>query len=1477
MPGRLTTGRSFYRYYPPQEYGAFFQNWSIAQDHRGIIYVGNNFGVLEYDGAKWRLIPNTEGSLVSCLFNGPDGRIYVGAVRDMGYLDHDIYGKTHYVSLLDKIDKNDRNFTAVRSITACESSIYFQTQDRLFRLRADNVKTWRFKDGIGIVFSDGKKVFMDNFKTGIQQLVDDQFKLITPRNEITGDFFNTIKLPTGKDKAPLWVIPSFTRGLYFWDEKNISPFPTEADHLLINGGVHGVILLSDGTIGLCTTNHGFLRITRSGKLLSREANAMGVTNEGFGFPILDRQGSVWMAAIIGLYRVEIPSNLSRFDERHGLSGGVLEMHRHAGKTYVCTLNGVFLLEQGRDGMPLLSGLLGENKTKSSFCSIGDRLLTSDVLGVYEIRDKHVKMIKKSHYTLALHQSRKDPKRVYFGTINGLGSLRENGEQWVDEGLLVELSGIPRTIVETGDGSLWVGTESEGLFHVTARKGEKSNTWEIQNFGIQEGLPSRLFNNIHDLKCGLKVSTKKGIYHFRPDLKRFEPDPAFATLFKEPRWVYGLKEDRQGRIWMHSSIETRNLNETGAAVPKGDGTYRWEGNACLRFSGNWVESILPEDDAIWFCGPDGLVRLDTTVPSHPNQSFPVLLRSVTAGQDLALPVNAGKDKIKLRYAENKITFEFAYPSFDQESANRYRVWLEGYDTRWSEWKKETRMDYMNLHDGAYTFRVQAKNLYGVLSHEAVYPFTVLQPLYRTWWAWLGYLTAFAAVIRGAIYWRMKKLKHERDELEFNVKKRTEELKHTNEELAQINQIIKLFNQKYGANELLGTILEQASIVQGIQKSAVLVLEYPAGVFRVRETRGWPEKALQDLELTPEECHERYTINSGEVAPDLFLVRQLEHRSGHKKIGSARAPKAMLVMRIQTEGETGGYLLFENMENENAFNPQDYQLLNALKEHFISAFLKARAILHLEEALKETCMARESADDARETAERATKAKSEFLANMSHEIRTPLNGILGMINLLLGTEMTEIQRHYARSARLSGEILLSLISDILDLSKVESGRLELENVPFDLGRVLDEIFFVMEPRAEQKGLNFVCSAEPTVPHRLQGDPFRLRQVIMNLVGNAFKFTVSGEIRVNASLLAMGDGSAQIRFSVRDTGIGIPPDKQQTVFQNFTQVDASTTRKYGGTGLGLAICRQLIELMGGEIGVNSQEGKGSEFWFTLSMDIYSGDFELPQVDYITALRQQSEGLTRNYGGARILLVEDNAINRDVSMGILRKWNLNIKSACNGFEAVQTMQNEHFRLVLMDVQMPRMDGMEATKIIRNPSSGVTDCHIPIIAMTAHAMQEDRRQCLEVGMNDYITKPVEPAALARVLDRFLTFESPDANTREGRVEDPGIVFDKEGFNRRIMNDKNTAMLVINIFRNEMGKYLADLSKASKARDAQALVHELHALKGTAATLGGRALRAKVEALESAVRSRTLNDIDQELPGLQDEMQRLKRALENWE
>ncbi len=504
------------------------------------------------------------------------------------------------------------------------------------------------------------------------------------------------------------------------------------------------------------------------------------------------------------------------------------------------------------------------------------------------------------------------------------------------------------------------------------------------------------------------------------------------------------------------------------------------------------------------------------------------------------------------------------------------------------------------------------------------------------------------------------------------------------------------------------------------------------------------------------------------------------------------------------------------------------------------LEARRMVGTVQDITERKRTEAERKDAQEAAEAANRAKSEFLANMSHELCTPMNGVLGMTSILLDTSLSPTQRQYATTIKKSANTLLTLLNDILDFSKIEARRLELEPIAFSLREVCDDMTRLFGLSAEAKGLPLRCVVDANVAEWLSGDPGRLRQVLANLAGNAIKFTQQGEVGIRIYCEDSDNTHQKLHFEVWDTGIGIAPETQERLFRPFSQADGSITRRFGGTGLGLAISKQLVELMGGTLHLKSQLGVGSVFSFEVR---FPKVVKEPGAEVAKEEPRQSPGA---FGGARILVAEDNETNQQVASIMLQRLGCQVQVVGNGLEALAALESSDYDLVLMDVQMPELDGLEVTRQLRN--QGTRNAQVPVIALTAHAMHGFRQVCLEAGMDDYLCKPIQPDLLAQCLERWLLY-GPTRETVPHQEPRAVVPFDRADLVDRIGGDDRFLQKFLPRFVTEARQQLEDLTKALASNDMSAMDRIAHALKGASGMMSAWAMHDGAGRLEVAAKN----------------------------
>lgn len=1158
-------GLPFLRNISPREYSGFFQNWALAQGPTGLVYAGNNLGVLEYDGVRWRLIPTERKTLARSLATDASGRVFVGAVGEFGYLVPGQDGATRYHSLLDLVPEEHRRFTDIWSIQIGNEEVWFQSFERIFRYAQGRIEVRPAVAPIQTCALVGGRLVVREEGRGLAVLNGTVFEPLPG-----GEFFATRRvraiLPMGEGTL---LIATHEEGLFLLEAGQARPFPTEVDALLRQNLLFKAMKLPDGGLLLGTQRGGVLRIDAEGRLVQRLGKAEGLGNESVRAMMLDAEGGLWLALEDGLSRVEMDGPLSKFDERSGLQGTVMALHRHRGTLYAGTDRGLYRLAPNGtfEAIPGLAGSV------LCFLPWEDRLLAGIYAGVVEIGKTRVDWVwKGTNGVFSLLRSAKDPSRLWVGTQNGLRSLRRQWAGWKEGAPVPGVVAAIRSQVEDADGRLWLGTSAQGVFSVLPGP---EDSCQVQRFGVAEGLPSLNHTYVYRLRGELVVATHQGLHRRHGD--RFEAHPGFAELFPEgARWLYAPREGADGRVWMHSCQEQRGLNEAGAAVFGADGKVRWSPESTARFAGAWVESILAEvNGVVWFGGPEGLFRLDTRRAKTYDHAFSTLLRRVTAGEGRTLNL---AEQPRLRFADNRLRFEFGAPAFDQPSATRFQARLEGFERDWSPAGAEGYKDYTNLSPGSYLFRVRACNLYGVVGQEATFHFRVLPPFYRSWWAYLVYGLGGVGAFHLLSRWRTASLRKRNQELECKVAERTMDLAARNAELVAMDGTVKAINRETQMREVLHAILEQ-SLRQFPQaeRGVVLIQDEQDGLFRAQAAIGFPPGALEGLAFSSEALLDRYIRRSEHLNQGVFRVQHPTASIGATQLSGHLLPAALLAMHLELDAQLAGYLLIEHPTDPEAFRKADLEKLSRFREHALTAVAKARLIDRLESL----------SGRLRE----GNEQKIRFMGIVAHDLRNPLNSIILASQMLQGEDDPELVAGTAQRITREGRDMSELIGRYLEVAAIEAGELRAEPEVIEVGGIARHVAERHEARAREKGLRLELEVPPS-PVQAFADPRFLKEILDNLVGNALKFSPTGQaVQLRVFLR---EGSPCV--SIADAGPGFTAEDRQLLFGRYVRLSARPTGGEKSTGLGLSIVKHMAEAMQAPLSLESEPGRGATFTLEL-----------------------------------------------------------------------------------------------------------------------------------------------------------------------------------------------------------------------------------------------------------------------------------------
>ena len=1370
------------RDYPPDSYKGGAQNWALLQDQRGVIYVGSTNGLLEYDGVTWRKILTPTRSTIRSLAQDSGGRIYAGAVGDLGYLEADAKGETQFVSMLDKVPADVRVFEDVWRTFATPDGVYFQTQIALMRWSNGTMKVWK---PTGRIFNRAQlannTVYIGQTAGALSMVKGDELVPVPGADRI-GDEVYPIVLPFDANHL---LIGTRAGGLFLYDGAALQPFHTDVDEYLKGHNLYRGFVLPNGSLAFTTTSAGMVILDRQGHQLELIDQAAGLAAPSVYYVLPDREGGLWLALGVGLARVEAQSPFSLFGPVQGLKAAGSDVLRFNGTIYVAHGQGVQYLKPVPGAPPQFVTVTGVANQCWAFMLFKDpdagqapQLLLSASDGLYRIIGDHaqpiVESLNRSFGSFVTYQSRIDPHRVWVGLADGLASVRWTNGHWVNEGRVPGINDQLRSLYQAKDGTLWAGTQSSGLLIV--RSGDAMGAVRpaaptIARYGAAEGLAtgSAAVIVVAD-KPYVSVTGKIAVMD---GAGRFVADKTFEVVERNPDSdLVFFTEGPDGRIYVTSG------REAAVVARQADGTYAVDKQLFSRFSQDRNGAFYPEKDGVLWFGTGGhLARFDTNKFNRATPPFAAFLRRVTINQSEGVTplLASGATAPSLPATSRSVRLEFAAPSYLNERATQYQSRLDGLDADWSSWSDESRRDYTNLSAGEYRFHVRAKNELSQISDEGTYAFVILPPWYRTWWAYLLYLLlAGMAVVAADRLQRRRVIGKERERAEFaEARLRAESAEALAKSESARNRNIELLSEigrEITASLDFDTIFEKlyervnqladADVFGvGLYHQDTREIEYRLAMEQGKRYAPYSRSTTEASQL-PVWCIEhREPVFINDVAAEYskYIPRYAEANRKLEDGTMSRAAQSIIYLPLISKDKVLGIFTIQSFD-KGAYTEHHLNMMQNLAAFTAIALDNAAAYRQINEQEHDNRRLFEEAQRARAAAEEADAAKSAFLSTVSHELRTPLTSVLGFAKIikkrlddrifpLIKTDdkkvlqtVQQVQDNLQVVVG-EGERLTKLIDDVLDLAKIEAGKLEWNMGPVTVQEIIDHATAATGSLLEPKGLRLVKDVDATLPV-ITGDRDRLIQVVINLISNAVKFTDAGTITCRAVRQA-----DMLVVSVVDTGLGIALADQAKVFERFKQVGDTLTDKPKGTGLGLPICKEIVEHHGGRVWVTSEPGKGSTFSFSLPVaDGAQPSLPLDLATVVRQLRDQVVVTTPRTGERqpRILVVDDEANIRELLTQEFTEAGYTVVTAANGREAVAEVRRQRPDLVVLDVMMPEMNGFDVAAVLRNDPQTLD---IPIIILS---IVQDRERGFRLGVDRYLTKPINTDVLFKEVGALL-------------------------------------------------------------------------------------------------------------------------------
>ncbi|WNO61943.1 ATP-binding protein [Rheinheimera sp. MMS21-TC3] len=771
--------------FKPKDYNGGTQNWAIIQDQHGLLYVGNNVGLMQYDGSQWRMIATRNKSVVRSLALAEDGNIYVGSKGDIGYLDQN--ANSRYISLIDRIPSEYQNFQDVRQTFAAKEGIYFISRNYIFRVDIKTnspTKVWRTNSRFLKAFWLEDRLIVREEGTGLVELVNNNFQLLAGSERFAKT--NVYVLLPYDDSR--FLVGTRSQGLFLMDASGSLPWQTDIDNQLLNDTLYTGYQLKNGDFALGTSHSGAYILSADGKLKQHLDKSAGMLDENIRAIFQDHQQGLWFALDHGLSRIDLSSAISYFDDNNGLRGNVLSLYKHNDVLYAGTSLGLFRQSSAKQ----FKAIPEVQKQTWDFISFEQQLLIANSRGVYRLENQNVSLLRASEQaSKTLYQSKLDPKRLYIGLQNGLASMRYSQGQWFDEGRVPGVTGNINSILELDNGELWLGTLAHGVYQLTipqAWQGGNSVPLAIKRYDKAAGLPSANRNAVSLFKQQLLFATVGGFYRFNPSTEQFYLDENLATAFDQPQpWVRLPQEDLNGNLWLLTWDNSNGSRHAGMLLADDSGQYQWHVAALAPLKDIPFDSLMIDsNNTIWFGGAEGIFRFASEEHQVITTKTPLIRQLRQLNGDLLFLGGTVPTSLILKPSSNSLRFTYTSPNYSHVFTQQFQTKLAGYDQSWSEFSSELYRDYTNLPSGNYQFLLRSRNNQNETFTAQPLTFSISTAWYLSHYALLGYAIMLALVLYAIHKWHLYSLRKDKEYLTTQIEQHSAKIQQAMQELQQAKQ-------------------------------------------------------------------------------------------------------------------------------------------------------------------------------------------------------------------------------------------------------------------------------------------------------------------------------------------------------------------------------------------------------------------------------------------------------------------------------------------------------------------------------------------------------------------------------------------------------------------------------------------------------------------------------------------------------------------